>query len=145
MSGLNSIPVRVGAGTDPSFRTENLKPLLLQIEQALRELIGQASETVIDLGAMPFSAQDERDLRELLGRGEVRATIDAFGPTLLEETACPGVWLVEHQDAERRRLTLQLEITRIPKLLVTPPDDLVDGLAALSGLNAPDAPTEDVK
>jgi hydrogenase-1 operon protein HyaF len=145
MSGLNSIPVRVEAGADTAFRTENLRPLLLQIEQALQALIGHASETVIDLGAMPFSAQDERDLRDLLGRGEVRATIDAFGPSLVEETACPGVWLVEHQDAERRRLTLQLEITRIPKLLVTPRDDLADSLAALNRLNAPDAPTEDVK
>jgi hydrogenase-1 operon protein HyaF len=145
MSGLNAIPVRVETGPEDNHRTENLKPVLLQIENALRELIEHATETVIDLAAMPFSAQDEDDLRKLLGGGEVSATIDAFGPTLVEETAYPGVWLVEHQDAERRRLTLHLEITRIPKLLVTPRDDLADGLAALHGLNAPDAPSEDVQ
>ena len=145
MDGLNSIKVRVEAGPEDNHRTENLKPVLLQIENALRELIGHATETVIDLAAMPFSDQDEDDLRKLLGRGEVSATIDAFGPTLVEETAYPGVWLVEHQDAERRRLTLHLEITRIPKLLVTPRDDLADGLAALNGLNAPAATTEEVQ
>ena len=145
MSELNSIPVRVEAGPENKHRTENLKPVLLQIENALRELIEHTTETVIDLAAMPFSDQDEHDLRELLGSGEVSATIDAFGPTLVEETAFPGVWLVEHQDAERRRLTLHLEIAPIPTLLVTPRDDLADGLAALKALNDSEAPTEDVR
>ncbi len=145
MSELNSIPVRVEAGLEACQRTENLKPVMLQIENALRELIEHATETVIDLAAMPFSDQDEHDLRELLGSGEVSATINAFGPTLVEETGCPGVWLVEHQDAERRRLTLHLEIARIPALLATPEDDLADGLAALAALNASNDPTEDVQ
>jgi hydrogenase-1 operon protein HyaF len=145
MSELNSIPVRVEAGLEARPRTENLKPVMLQIENALRELIAHGTETVIDLAAMPFSDQDEHDLRELLGSGEVSATINAFGPTLVEETACPGVWLVEHQDAEHRRLTLHLEVARIPALLATPEDDLADGLAALAALNASNDSTEDVQ
>ena len=92
---------------------------------------------MVDLGAMPFSRQDEEDLRAQLGHGEVSATLNAFGPTLIEETALPGVWLIEHRDADDRRLTLQLEVARIPSILVTPEEDIGDGLAALKVANNP--------
>lgn len=146
MNSLQSIPVRVEPSADGTYRTENLTPLLLQLEEALRELLENGSASVIDLSAMPFSAQDEQDLRERLGQGEVSATIDAFGPTLIQETAYPGVWLVEHQDAQQQRLTLHLEVARAPGILLTPQDDLADSLAALrrDNLNSSDAPTEDL-
>ncbi|MGB5452509.1 MAG: hydrogenase expression/formation C-terminal domain-containing protein, partial [Sedimenticolaceae bacterium] len=118
MSGFDSIPVVLGQ-SDGTFRTENLKPLMLQIEQALQDLMAGGAATVIDLGAMPFSKQDEQDLRHRLGEGEVSATLNAFGPTLIKETAIPAVWLVEHMDAEGRRLTLHIEVARIPEILVT--------------------------
>ena len=147
MNNLESIPVHVEAPTEGHLRTENVGPLLQQIEQALQDLQQTGSETVIDLGAMPFSAQDEQELRERLGRGEVNATVEAFGPTRVQETAFAGVWLVEYQDAEQRRLTLHLQIARIPELLITPADDLVDSLASLRRLNRDFSavPTEDVQ
>ncbi len=147
MDNLESIAVRVEGGLDESLRTENVGPLLLQIEKALQDLQETGSETVIDLSAMPFSAQDEQDLRERLGSGEVNATVQAFGPTLVQETAFAGVWLVDYQDAEQRRLTLHLQISRIPDLLVTPADDLADSLASLRRANRDfsAAPSEDVQ
>ena len=142
MSGLESIPIVVAGEIDGRLRTENLGPLLRQLEQALEDLLATGASTVVDLGAMPFSHQDEEDLRAQLGRGEVTATLNAFGPTLIEETALPGVWLIEHRDADDRRLTLQLEVTRIPSTLVTPEEDISDGLAALKvANNVPDGAT----
>ena len=129
MSGLDSIPIAVD-GDDG--RTHNLQPLMLQIAQALQDLIDTGATTVIDLTAMPFSDRDETDLRGLLGQGEVRATVDALGPTLVEETGLRGVWLVEHKDVEARRLTLHLEVCTVPTILVTPQEDIVDGLAAIT-------------
>lgn len=137
MSGLDSIPIVVAGEIEGRLRTENLGPLLRQLEQALEDLLATGESTVIDLGAMPFSRQDEEDLRTQLGRGEVSATLNAFGPTLIEETAVPGVWLIEHRDADDRRLTLQLEVARIPSILVTPDDDIGDGLAVLKAANNP--------
>lgn len=134
MNTLASIPVRVEVDADASHLTRNLEPVLQQTAAALRELRQCASRSVIDLGAMPFSAADERALRDLLGRGEVSATVEAFGPTLVQETACRGVWLIEHQDAGRRRLTLHIEVARVPEILVTPQADLADSLAALERL-----------
>ena len=138
MSELDSIAVVVERSADADFRTENLRPLLQQIEQALQELVDDGSATVIDLAAMPFSSQDEEDLREHLGKGEVSASLDAFGPTHVQETALPGVWLVEHKDAESRRLTLHLEVTRIPEILVTPEEDIAEGLQLLKGADRPE-------
>lgn len=137
MSGLDSIPIVVAGEIDGRLRTENLGPLLRQLEQALEDLLATGESTVIDLGAMPFSRQDEEDLRAQLGRGEVSATLNAFGPTLIEETAVPGVWLIEHRDADDRRLTLQLEVARIPSILVTPEEDIGDGLVVLKAANNP--------
>lgn len=136
MSDLDSIPIKVEPAAGGGFRTENLRPLLLQVEQALADLVESGQGTTIDLGAMPFSEQDEADLRQQLGDGEVRAELTAFGPTLVEETALPGVWLIEHKDTEQRRLTLHLEVTRVPDILVTPLDDVRDGLAVFRDANA---------
>lgn len=133
MSGIDSIPVRVEGG---DANTQNLRPLLIQVEQALTDLKASGNETIIDLSAMPFSEQDEADLRATLGQGEVSARVDAFGPTLAQETTIAGVWLVEHLDVEDKRLMLHIEVTRVPSILVTPEEDLADGLAALAALNA---------
>ena len=135
MSGLDSIPVIVDGQSQGDLRTQNLRPLLRQIEQALQDLLDSGAATTIDLAAMPFSGQDEEDLRQHLGQGEVTATLDAFGPTVIQETALPGVWLIEHKDAEGHRLTLHLEVTRIPSILVAPEADIADGLELLKTAN----------
>lgn len=135
MSSLESIAVRVETGVNGLHRTDNLRPVLVELEQAVCRLVETGEDGVIDLGAMPFSEQDESDLRELLGSGEVRAELTAFGPTHVEETRFPGVWLVEHLDADERRLTLHLHITRFPEILAAPAEDVVDGLDALKALN----------
>ena len=135
MSGLDSIPVVVEGELGADTRTENLKPLMMQVEQAIEDLVDGGAGTVIDLTAMPFSDRDEEELRQQLGQGEVSATVNAFGPTLVEETALPGVWLVEHKDTEERRLTLHLEVCRVPAILVAPVEDIADGLRVLRGAN----------
>ena len=147
MGGLDSIPVRVEGGVDVGYATDNLRPVLLQVEQALSDLIERGEPTIIDLAAMPFSEQDERQLREQLGLGEVSARLEALGPTLIQETGYSGVWLVEHQDAQQRRLTLHIEIAMIPEILQTPRDDLSDALAALRRAHPTDsdAQTEDAQ
>jgi hydrogenase-1 operon protein HyaF len=143
MNSVQSIPVRVEGIKDEPYRTNNVGPILLQIEQALQDLQRNGTESIIDLGAMPFSARDEQELRARLGDGEVSATVEAFGPTLVQETTYPGVWLVEHQDADSRRLTLHIEVARVPSILMTSEADLADSLAALrrDNLSISDAPT----
>ncbi len=137
MSGLDSIPVHVEGEPQVTLRSENLRPLLQEIAGALEALIADDRPTTIDLTAMPFTEQDEADLRATLGRGEVEGTVSAFGPTRIVETAIAGVWFVEHRDAEDRRLALHLEIARVPEMLMTPRADLADALTALRAATEP--------
>lgn len=132
---LPSIPVVVEGQVGDSGHTDNLVPVLIEIEQALQSLVSGDGSTVIDLTAMPFSQQDEADLRLRLGRGEIKATLDALGATSIEETGFAGVWLVEHQNATGQRLTLHIEIARVPEILMSPAADIEEALTALRKKN----------
>jgi len=129
MSGLSSIPVRVAA--DGGACHGNALAILHEVRHALERLISTGEATRIDLHALPFGAGDEAWLAALLGTGEVRATIEALGPTSVQETAIPGVWLVDYRNAEGQRLALHLEITRIPGILRTQCRELDTAVAAL--------------
>ena len=59
MSELDSIPVFVDGVPGPDTHSGNLGSLMRQVEQALQDLQGGGSGTVIDLTAMPFSNRDE--------------------------------------------------------------------------------------
>lgn len=135
MSGLEHVSVAIETGNSCRGQPRdfgNLLPVLHQIRHALDRLIQDGDETRIDLNAMPFGPGELRQLIDLLGTGEVRATVEAFGPTLVQETAIPGVWLVDYQNAESERLTLQVEIAPVPEILRPQPLDLVESLATLN-------------
>lgn len=108
---------------------QNLRPLLHEIGHALRELADRGEEHVIDLRAMPFGPGDEAALMRFLGEGEASARVDALGETRIRESRFPGVWLIDHYNEDGGRIALQIEITRMPSILRTPPEELQDSLA----------------
>jgi hydrogenase-1 operon protein HyaF len=124
MSGLSDIPVKLESA---SFRNIGL-PILHEIRHALRRLAESQQSHTIDLQAIPFGPGDEELLLEVLGQGEVSATIEALGPTLIHETAYPGVWLLDYRNEDDGRIAFQIEITDIPSLLKTQPEDLANAL-----------------
>jgi hydrogenase-1 operon protein HyaF len=99
----------------------------------LAQLVELGEPTQIDLSREPLRACDVDRLLQWLGRGEVEARIEALGVTQVRETALAGVWLVDHRDAEDRRLTLQVEIAHCPEILPTAQEDLTQALAKLQG------------
>ena len=117
-------------------------PILHEIRHALERLLADGEETRIDLHSMPFGPGDLERLTAVLGSGEVQARVEALGPTLIRETAIPGVWLVDYRSLENQRLSYQIEIAAIPEILRPRPEDLADSLGALearlaeSGLDA---------
>lgn len=130
MTRLAEIAVRVES-RPAEHSAANALPILHEIRHALARLRHNAEPTIIDLNAMPFGPGDEARLLEVLGQGEVSAVLDALGESRVRETAFPGVWLVEHHAPDGTRLAFHIEITRIPQLLQTPPEDLDDGLQRL--------------
>lgn len=98
--------------------------ILHEVRHALTRLSEQGETTCIDLAALPLSPSGEAELLGLLGRGEVSARIEALGPTHCWESAFPGVWVLDYRNSDDERLALQIEIARVPTLLLTPTADL---------------------
>ena len=131
MSTLSDIPIQIQQSPPPRQDFGNALPILGEIRHAVERLAKTGEATRIDLAAIPFGPGDEDRLLELLGRGEVQATVDALGPTRIWETRFPGVWLVDYANADDQRLALQIEVDEVPRILRTQPADLDDSLSAL--------------
>lgn len=111
--------------------TGNASPVLHEIKHALTALLEKGETTVIDLGALPFAPGDERLLDEVLGEGEVQATLNVFGKSIVQETGIPGVWRVDHFDENGETQSRFIEITFMPDILKTQSDDAERGLDTL--------------
>ena len=131
MNGLNGIGLVVEDRRSEPTEWGNALPILHEIRHGLRRLNETDEPTLIDLHALPFGPGDEERLLALLGRGEVEAQIDALGPTRVWESAFPGVWLVDHRNAEDERLALHIEISRIPEILRSQSEDIADAIVRL--------------
>ena len=112
--------------------TGNALPLLHEIKQALAQLLDAGTEHVIDLGAIPFGPGDERIFEEILGDGEVNATLSIMGKSEVRETGVPGVWRVDHFDEKGDLQSRFIEVTFMPDILKTQREDAVQGLETLT-------------
>jgi hydrogenase-1 operon protein HyaF len=117
---------------EPGGAWENALPILHQVRHALQRLTQTGEPSVIDLRSLPFGPGDEDRLVAFLGSGEVRATVNALGPTRVWETGFAGVWMVEYQDTEGARIGLQIEVTALPSILRSPPEDVAEAGARLA-------------
>lgn len=112
--------------------TGNAVPLLHEIKHALTRLLDDGSESIIDLGAIPFAPGDERVLDNVLGVGEVQATLTIMGESHVRETTVPGVWRVDHLDENAEFQSRFIEITFLPKILKSQREDVERGVETLS-------------
>jgi len=125
MSALDAIKV------DVEIPTGNVGPLLHEIRHALKRVAAGEEGTVIDLKSLPMAPREERRIEKALGEGEVRAELQALGPTVVQETAYPGVWLVTHRNAENEVVARFIEVTRMPEILMAQPGDIERGIEKL--------------
>ena len=125
MSSLDSIPVTTEVATG------NVEPLLHEIRHALKRLTSGEDGTTIDLKSLPLAPGEEERIEVTLGTGEVRAEVDALGPTLIQETSYPGVWLITHKNADNAVVARFIEVTYIPELLRSQPEDIDAGIDRL--------------
>ena len=125
MSSLDTIPVSTEVATG------NVEPLLHEIRHALKRLAKGEECTTIDLKRLPLAPGEEERIFETLGTGEVRAEVDALGPTLIQETSYPGVWLITHKNADDVVVARFIEVTYIPELLRSQQADIDAGIDRL--------------
>lgn len=118
MSALESIAVRVEA------MSGNVMPLLHEIRHALQRVAEGGQGTTIDLGSLPMAPGEDKRIEEILGQGEVRAELNALGPTVVQETRYPGVWFITHRNTEQEVVARFIEVTRMPELLLAQSEDM---------------------
>jgi len=114
--------------------------LLQEIAVRLDRLVREDESEAIDLRALPIMTdEDLQQLRDLLGAGEVTATVHAMGATELEETAFPGVWWVTYFGADGDVVAERIEVAWIPDIAVAQAADVGAGLRQLME-RLPEAP-----
>ena len=104
--------------------TGNLPLVLAEVRHALAALAETGAARVIDLSTLPMTPAEAQALDAWLGPGEVTARIEAEGPSEIAETGFAGVWRVTHRDAEGRIRGRYLEITPVPAILQSQPQDI---------------------
>lgn len=133
-----SVSDQTGCSPDSAYGkaelTHNTLPVLNEVRHALKRLIRTGEPTIIDLRGIPFGPGDEQRLLDLLGQGEVQATLDSLGRTSITESRFSGVWLVDHYNSEDERIAFQIEVIDIPDLLRAQVDDMSQSLDRLSTL-----------
>ena len=125
MSRISEISVQVDASHG------NVRPILFEVLHALDKLLEDDTPTTIDLAGLPFGPGELDRLEAALGNGELDAELNALGKSRIRETAYPGVWWIEHRNANDEATGRYLEVTRIPEILCSQDADIVAGQARL--------------
>ena len=128
-NNLKDIPIYVQA--EESYSVGNIRALLAEIAARLEKLVNKGTSGSIDLNSLPFAPGEYEQLRQTLGQGEVSARIEAIGPSEIIETRYPGVWWVTHYNVEGDIVADTIEITWLPEIIKSQPEDLLAGLELL--------------
>jgi hydrogenase-1 operon protein HyaF len=111
--------------------TWNVQPILHEIRHALGKLLQSGENSIIDLRSIPLAPGEEETIIDTLGHGEVRAHLDALGPSEIVETRFAGVWLITHYNVENSIIGRFIEITELPEILKSQPEDIANSLDEL--------------
>ena len=111
--------------------TCNVQPLLHEIRHALARLLKSGEHTTIDLRRIPLAPGEEEKMLDALGNGEVQARLFALGPSEINETGFPGVWVVTHFNNDNEVIGKFIEVCELPRLLMAQTDDIREGLERL--------------
>lgn len=131
LSRLADIPIRLEALSANGGLGGGVTALLTELATLLERFAEDEESAAIDLLSLPMGPQDRALLQRALGEGEVRATIDAEGVSTIRETHIGGVWWVEHRDRDGELIAELLEVTRVPAILASAPDEIAAGGRAL--------------
>jgi hydrogenase-1 operon protein HyaF len=136
MSRIHEIPVVVvGKPVTPTPpagpTTAAMLAILNEIDAKLEALVAEGQESTIDLRWLLGTPLDLGLLRQTLGEGEVSATIQTVGTTVVRETAVPCVWWISHRDREDGTLGEYVEITEVPEILRSDRLSITRGVAEL--------------
>ncbi len=127
MSALSNIGIAVIETAEAS----NAQALLRELENHLQRLIETGETARIDLGTLPLNPADFELLEQVLGHGEVIASVESMGVSEISDTAIPGIWRIEYYNSEEALVAEYIEVTRCPELLLTPMEEMQESPSLL--------------
>lgn len=113
--------------------TWNVKPILHEIRHALKKWLDSGESSIIDLRTIPLAPGEEEAIIETLGHGEVHARLEVLGISEIYESRYAGVWIVTHYNDDESIVSRFIEVTDLPDLLRSRPEDVADALQGLTG------------
>jgi len=128
MNQANVPQFNIHVGTELTW---NVKPILHEIRHALEKLLNSGESCMIDLRSIPLAPGEEETIINTLGRGEVHARLDVLGPSEVYETQFAGVWLVTHYNENDSIVSRFIEVTEMPDVLKSQPEDVAHSLDEL--------------
>jgi hydrogenase-1 operon protein HyaF len=129
---MNLIDIPVKALDKP---TGMANAVLNELSDYLNRLAEKGESNMIDLMSLPMTEADINELADMLGVGEVKATISSIGSSSIRETAYRGIWWVTHYGDDEKVVSELIEITQVPEILVTHMDEIrhsAQSMAAIS-------------
>lgn len=127
MSALSNIGIAVIETAEAS----NAQALLRELENHLQRLIETGETARIDLGTLPLNPADFELLEQVLGHGEVIASVESMGVSEISDTSIPGIWRIEYYNSEEALVAEYIEVTRCPELLLTPMEEMQESPSLL--------------
>ena len=132
MTTFKNIPIKLELSNQVEGEGESmLLPILNELVGMLKVLISSEQSSIFDLSREPLSSADNEELKSILGRGEVDATVNALGKSNIRETAVSGIWWITNYNEQGCVIGECIEVTPCPDLLKTVPDELDSALAGL--------------
>lgn len=101
----------------------NVRSILVEIQQGLKNVNKLQDNYSIDLGSIPLSAKEREHLFELLGHGELDISLSALGKSEIYETLFSGVWVIKHRDEQGQFNGMFIEIGDVPDIILSCEDD----------------------
>lgn len=100
------------------------KAVLNEVIEHLDTFATTGKPHVIDLTSLPMNTSDKQALEKALGHGEVQVTLTTLGESQVYETGYSGIWWIKHYTADQILLSELLEITNIPDIIKSHPEDV---------------------
>lgn len=136
MSRLSDIAIRIEAPVRIGGLGGGVAAVLSELVGMLDNLAHGGEAATIDLRSLPMSPEDRSELQSALGQGEVRATLNAEGVSVLQETGMSGVWWIEHRNQDGDLIAELIEVTAFPQILGASIEEMAASVCALREITA---------
>jgi hydrogenase-1 operon protein HyaF len=105
-----------------------------ELSDHLKRLADDGETNIVDLMSLPMTEADINELADMLGVGEVKATISSIGTSSIRETAYRGIWWVTHYGDDQQVVSELIEITQVPEILITHIDEIRHSAQAMAAV-----------